>query len=128
MPKIIKGIARNAVHETMAAPQPESGEVAQTVTQCDPAALPQLQPPTAAESQPSQEQTVLVEVPIDPIAEVTFALHVDLRLSIDQSNAVRRVAAALDRQHARLASGKPVYGANDTIRYLLEQIAAQNPA
>jgi hypothetical protein len=60
---------------------------------------------------------------VDPVTEVSFPLHLDVRLSVDQSNALRRVAAALDRRHARLSSGKPVYGANDRIRYLLEQVA-----
>lgn len=82
-------------------------------------------PPRGENSQPlavEKQETVVIEVPIDAIVEVTFPLHVDLRLTINQSNSLRRVAAALDRRHARLASGKPVYGPNDTVRYLLEQI------
>ena len=53
-----------------------------------------------------------------------FAVHLDLRLSVPQSTALRRIALALDRQGAKLASGQRVVTVSHAVRYLLEQFSS----
>ena len=68
--------------------------------------------------------TVLIEVPIAEVQLATFGLHLDVSLKSGPSNALRRVAAALDAQQARLRNGKRVVDASAALRWLIEQIEA----
>ena len=70
---------------------------------------------------PSDEDSVLIEVPIyRPGAEADFPLHIDVRLTREQSHVLRKATTALDRQQARLRCGKRVVNPTDAVKYILE--------
>ena len=76
----------------------------------------------AAEEQP----VVLIEVPLaiqQPPTE--FIVHVDLKLTPQQSTIARRIAQQLDLQHARLNNGQRIINVHGAIKWLLEQIAKE---
>ena len=52
--------------------------------------------------------TVLIEVPIAEVPPATWGLHINTHLSPDQSLALRRVTAALDKRLAKLANDQRV--------------------
>lgn len=70
-------------------------------------------------------ETALVEVPVCDLPPVTWGIHLDARLTPDQSNALRRITHALDKRQATLASGKRVVNTTDAVKYVLELIGAQ---
>lgn len=70
-------------------------------------------------------ESVLIEVPIAEVPVQTWALHINTHLTPDQSLALRRVTAALDKRLARLSNGRRVVNACDTLKYLLEQICTE---
>jgi hypothetical protein len=52
--------------------------------------------------------------------------HVDVRLRTEPHKlAMRRLYEALDRNHARLADGKPVYDYADAVRWMLERFTEE---
>lgn len=68
--------------------------------------------------------SVVIEVPLcRDMPPVGFCLHVDARLTPDQSNALRKTAAALDQQNARLANGKRIVHPTDALKFILERLA-----
>lgn len=73
--------------------------------------------------QPKSNQSELsIEVPYAADVEaVSWGIHLNLQLSPDQTNTLRRIAEGLDRQRATLANGRRVVTPSDAIRYLLEQ-------
>lgn len=74
----------------------------------------------------SKPDTTLVEIPVCcEIPEATWRLHIDVKLSPSQSNALRRVAMGLDAERATLSNGRRVVSTTDAIRYVLEQIDEQ---
>ncbi len=68
-------------------------------------------------------EAVLIEVPLAEVPPATWGLHINTHLSLDQSLALRRVTAALDRRLARLSSGRRVVNPCDALKYVLEQIS-----
>jgi hypothetical protein len=70
-------------------------------------------------------ETVLIEVPIAEVPPAPWGLHINTHLSLDQSLALRRVTAALDKRLARLSNGRRVVNACDTLKLLLEQICVE---
>lgn len=70
-----------------------------------------------------EAETALIEVPIDrTVQPLTWGLHLDLKLTPEQSCAIRRIAAGLDKQQAKLTSGRRVVDPSAAVRYVLEQI------
>jgi hypothetical protein len=69
--------------------------------------------------------TASIEVPIAEVPPQTWGLHINTHLSPDQSLVLRRVTAALDQQLARLSNGRRVVNPCDALKYLLEQIHAE---
>lgn len=69
--------------------------------------------------------TVLIEVPIAEVPPATWGLHINTHLSPDQSLALRRVTAALDKRLSRLSNGRRVINPCDALKHLLERIAAE---
>jgi hypothetical protein len=69
--------------------------------------------------------TVLIEVPIAEAPPATWGLHINTHLSPDQSLALRRVTAALDKQLTRLTNGRRVVNPCDALKYLLEQVCVE---
>lgn len=51
--------------------------------------------------------------------------HLDLQLNERQRVALRRLQDELNRKAERLLSGQVVQNANDTVRWLLERLAAE---
>ena len=93
-----------------------------------PLATAQAAPPAeplkpAAPAEPA-ELVLSIDVPLDmqPLPR-EFTIHIDTRLSVEQSTAARRLALALDRRGARLANGQRITSAVQAVRYLLEAIA-----
>lgn len=81
--------------------------------------------PEANASKVNGSNSAVIEVPIcRETPEADFCLHIDTRLSLDQSNAIRKAAAALDRQQARLSGGKRVVNPTDAVKFMLERLAA----
>ncbi len=78
---------------------------------------------TASSSTPQPSVKIDVAFARDYPA-VTWALHINTKLTVDQTNALRRIADALDRQQATLANGRRVVTPAEALRYLLEQVAA----
>ncbi len=72
--------------------------------------------------------TVLIEVPVADVPEATWGLHINTHLTVDQSNWLRRVTAALDRRLARLSNGRRVVNPCDALKYLVEQIRLTKPS
>lgn len=66
--------------------------------------------------------TVLLELPYAEVQEVSFGLHIDARLTAEQSRMLRSIAAGCDRDGRRLANGRPVFTPTDALKYLLEQL------
>lgn len=69
--------------------------------------------------------SVLIEVPLADVPGATWGLHLNTHLTPGQSLALRRVTAALDRQLATLSNGQRVVNACGALKYLLEQISAE---
>lgn len=65
-----------------------------------------------------------IEIPIGETPPSEFALHIDTRLSVNQSTTLRRLADALDRQNATLEGGRRVTNPTGAMRWLIEQVAA----
>ncbi len=70
-----------------------------------------------------EPNSVLIEVPLAEVPPATWGLHINTHLTIEQSHALRRVAAALDGRLVRLSNGRRVVSHCDAIRYLCERIA-----
>ena len=69
-------------------------------------------------------ESVLVEIPADGHApEAAFALHIDMRITAKHANALRRIAASLDKSQHVLDSGKRAVHPTDAVRYLIESAA-----
>lgn len=64
-----------------------------------------------------------LRVPLEDIAVPTFRMHLDVNIQGEQATSLRRVASALDKNRATLANGRRCVGANDAIRWILEQIS-----
>jgi hypothetical protein len=64
----------------------------------------------------------LIEVPVAEVPLATWGLHVNTHLTLEQSNVLRRITAALDGQLARLANGQRVVNPCGALKYLLEQV------
>ena len=70
-------------------------------------------------------ESVLIEVPIAEVPPATWGLHINTHLSPEQSLALRRVTAALDKQLTRLTNGRRVVNPCDALKYLLEQVCVE---
>jgi hypothetical protein len=71
-------------------------------------------------------ENALIEVPYSTDAQrASFCLHIDVRLDGRQSDALRRVAAELDRRGARLANRQRIVHPTHAIKYVLELLADQ---
>ena len=70
-------------------------------------------------------ESILVEVPVAEVPPATWGLHINTHLSPDQSLALRRVTAALDKQLTRLTNGRRVVNPCDALKYLLEQVCVE---
>jgi len=82
------------------------------------------QPLAQARPEFDHGDTVAIEVPLcRDTPPVGFCVHLDARLTLEQSTALRKTAAALDKAQARLASGKRVVGSADAVKYILERLA-----
>lgn len=68
--------------------------------------------------------SVLIEVPIAEVPPQTWGLHINTRLTPEQSHVLRRLTAALDVRLARLANDQRVVNASGALKYLLEQIGS----
>lgn len=55
-----------------------------------------------------------------------FGIHVDLKLDIDQANALRRLATVLDNSKATTAKGRRVTDCHGALRWLLDEMAANH--
>jgi len=66
--------------------------------------------------------TVLVELPVCDVPAASWPLHIDVRLTPVQSQALRRITHGLDIQRATLENGRRVVNATDAVRFVLEQI------
>jgi hypothetical protein len=64
----------------------------------------------------------LIEVPIAEVPPATWGLHINTHLTPEQSHALRRVTAALDRRLAKLSNGQRVVNACGALKYLLERV------
>lgn len=62
---------------------------------------------------------VLIEVPIAEVPATTWGLHINTRLTPEQSLALRRVTAALDERLARLSNGRRVVNPCDALKHML---------
>jgi hypothetical protein len=73
----------------------------------------------------AKPEIVTIEIPVsaEPLP-TAFNLHIDTRLSAEQSAVLRRVARKLDEQNVTLASGKRAVHPTDAVKYLLEIISA----
>ena len=74
--------------------------------------------------------TTAVTVTIDlapPDPDVYLKRHVDLQLSLEQRQTLRRVFDAANTAGRRLRNGRFVQSAADAVRYLLEQIDPPPP-
>jgi hypothetical protein len=69
-------------------------------------------------------ETALIEVPIAEVPPQTWGLHINTRLTPEQSHVLRRVTAALDERLAKLANDQRVVSASGALKYLLEQIGS----
>lgn len=49
--------------------------------------------------------------------------HIDVRLTVDQATALRRLADGLDRVKAKLPNGRRVTNTHDAARWLLQRLA-----
>lgn len=80
----------------------------------------------ATASSKTPEESVQIDIAYArEFPAVTWALHVNTKLTVDQTNALRRIADALDRQQATLANGRRVVTPAEALRYLLEQVAGK---
>ncbi len=73
----------------------------------------------------TRSDTVSIEVPVAEVPEATWGLHINTHLTVEQSDALRRITAALDERLTRLANGRRVINPGDALKYLLERIAAE---
>lgn len=67
------------------------------------------------------EASVIIELPTAEVPLTTWGLHVDTKLTPKQSQALRSIAAGLDRAQARLENGGRVVSPNDAMKFMLEQ-------
>jgi hypothetical protein len=72
----------------------------------------------------ARPETVLVELPICDVPAASWPLHLDVKLTPVQSQALRRITQGLDVQRATLTNGRRVVNATDALRFLLEQVAS----
>ena len=69
---------------------------------------------------------VQIEVPLSKQPPPTeFVLHVDCKLTPQQSTVARRIAQQLDFQNATLDNGQRIVNVHGALKWLLEQIAKQ---
>jgi len=71
-----------------------------------------------------QADSVLIEVPLADLPPQTWGLHINTRLTPEQSHVLRRVTAALDTRLARLANNQRVVNVSGALKYVLEQIGS----
>ena len=75
---------------------------------------------------PLETPVIRVEVPIEPnFPPSEFMVHLDVRLTLEQSTVVRRIARQLDRQQAFLKNGQRVVNNNSAVKWLLECIGQE---
>lgn len=65
---------------------------------------------------------VLIEVPVDHEVDSSIRLHLDVNLSGEQAQQLRKAASALEQSEATLNNGRAVRGYNGAIRWILERI------
>jgi hypothetical protein len=80
--------------------------------------------PKSKDEKPGPD-SVLIEVPISEVPPATWGQHINTHLTLDQSLALRRVTAALDKQLTRLTNGRRVVNPCDALKYLLEQVCVE---
>lgn len=96
-----------------------SGETAEA------SAAPHAQTPRPATRAEEVIKRRQVNVPLTVDRPPTeFPVHIDVRLDVAQSTALRRVARALDLADAHLKNGTRVVHPTQALRYLLEQLDA----
>lgn len=81
----------------------------------------------AGESSEDDERTLVqasVSFPVVIDHEARSPRHLDVQLTTAQGRGLRRLRDGLDHSGARLESGRRVQSYPETIRWLLEQIAA----
>jgi hypothetical protein len=68
--------------------------------------------------------SVLIEVPLAEVSPQTWGLHINTRLTPEQSHVLRRLTAALGERLVKLANDQRVVNASGALKYLLEQIGS----
>jgi hypothetical protein len=80
-------------------------------------------------SKPEEAELVAeVTVPICECVPSEFGLHIDTDIPPPAATTLRRIAMALDRRQAKLASGIRVTNPTQALRYLLEQMSIRPAA
>lgn len=74
----------------------------------------------------SVPSSVAIEVPLSDVPPGSWGLHINTHLTSEQSMALRRVTAALDRRLARLSNGQRVVNACGALKYILEAISVSS--
>lgn len=72
-----------------------------------------------------QEKTVLIEIPVAEVPDVTFGLRVDAKLSPRQSNALRWIVAGLNGRLGVYANATGGAKNAEAVRCILESVADQ---
>ena len=85
----------------------------------------------AKKTAPKKDLAAKLTAPLQVMPTAEFALHLDIRLSREQSVALRRLVAGLDAEQATVPCGRPQSGgqrritanaAGDAVRWLLQQL------
>lgn len=78
-----------------------------------------------AKQAPQPEQShaeASVTVSLAPPPPTSFGLHIDMHLSVPQSDVLRRIAMAMDAKQERLANGLRVTNPTHALKRLLELV------
>jgi hypothetical protein len=71
-------------------------------------------------------RAVQIEIPLTGhLPPTEFVLHVDCKLTPEQSTVARRIAQQLDFQNASLKNGQRIVNVHGALKWILEQIAKQ---
>lgn len=115
-PKRQRGAARREADQPETQPLGDTAEGARE----DAAVAPQAQDDSSGPLVERRQVTVPWTSEPPP---TEFSLHLDVRLDLAQSTALRRVARALDLADAHLRNGVRVVQPTQAVRYLLERLA-----
>jgi hypothetical protein len=91
----------------------------------EPAPVPAVEPVKVEEPAPVPAvplTSLSVSVPAAPLDNTYKPQHVEIRMTVQQRNALARVLAGLKAQGATLKSGMPVHKSSHVVMYLLENL------